>query len=121
MNRDLTGYDDVIDLLVLWHRLESPNLVRGYPVECPTTAGWKASTQYDDFNGAQETSMRAMAARRVGFLVGELPEPKRTALAFLARNRATGISVWISPKLPTDKVERANLIADALADLMECL
>jgi hypothetical protein len=109
------AYSNLLDLLALWWRYERQQLpVQGYPVECPTTAGYRASRQYDDGNGAAETDERGSLALSVGRAVDGMEEPYRTALYIAARNRVTGASVWISPRLPTDKDERAQIVADAL-------
>jgi hypothetical protein len=109
---------DILDMLVFWWRFERGWLpVQGYPEECPSTRGYKVSGQYDDQNGADETDARGMLAKRIGHAVASIAEPHRSALYLLARNRATSVSVWISPRLPTDDVERAQVIADAVDKL----
>ncbi len=109
---------DILDMLVFWWRYERGWLpVAGYPEECPSTRGYKVSSQYDDTNGAEETDARGMLAKRIGHAVASIPEPHRSALYLLARNRATGVSVWISPRLPTDDTLRAQLVADAVDKL----
>jgi hypothetical protein len=109
---------DILDMLVFWWRYERGWLpVAGYPEECPSTRGYKVSGQYDDANGAGETDARGMLAKRIGHAVASIEEPYRSALYLLARNRATGVSVWISPRLPTDDVLRAELVADAVDKL----
>ena len=93
MKRDI----DLIELLVLWFRTESQwTPVEGYPIECPSTAGYRASRQYDCDNGAQESEARGRLARHVGFIVAGMDEPYRSALHLLARNRSSGgaVSAW---------------------------
>lgn len=115
--------DDALSLLVLWWRAEAQwSPVEGFPRECPSTTGWRASRQYDfgvDSNGAGETAERGALIRHVGHVVNSLEEPYRTALYLLARNRATGVSVWRSPRLPEDADERAELVAEALQRFWE--
>lgn len=117
MNRDI----DAISLLVLWWRYERAHDLAGlgYPHECPSTKSYRASRQYDGDNGAAETDERGILARRIGFLVDGLEEPYRTALYILARNRATGVSVWTSARLPADKDKRAEITAEAVARFSE--
>lgn len=111
MKRDI----DLIELLCIWWRHESQwTPVEGYPRECPSTAGYRASRQYDDQNGAQETAAIGQLAVHVGHIVAAMHEPYRTALHMLARNRSSGVSVWVSPRLPADKDARAVVVADAL-------
>jgi hypothetical protein len=109
--------DDAIGLLVLWYRCEQAGALRslGFPPECPSTAGYKASRQYDDTNGAAEQDERGTMAKAVGVIVNGMDEPFRTALYFVARNHATGVQVWRSPRLPEDKEERAEIVGEALA------
>jgi hypothetical protein len=105
-----------LDLLVLWYRHEKQqSWVQGYPVECPTTSGYRASRQYDDANGAQETDMRGRMAIAVGHVVQSIATPYRWALYEVAANRATGVDVWRNPRLPHDKAERDAITEKALA------
>jgi hypothetical protein len=107
--------DDLLEALVFWWRFEKGWIpVEGYPTECPSTAGFKASRQHDDTNGAFDTDERGRWAQQIGHAVNRVPQPHRTALYVLARNRATGASVWMSPRLPADDVERAQMVADAV-------
>ncbi len=115
MKRDQTDY--AIGLLVLWWRREQINelLSHGYPPVCPSTAGWLASRQWDADNGAFETDERGSLAAEVGRIVSEMAEPYKSALYVLARNRATGLTVWRSPRLPEDETKRAEIVGEALA------
>lgn len=114
-----------ISALVLWWRYESGyQYVKGYPKECPSTRDYRTSRQYDDMGipdrdgiirePTADTDARGREAKRVGNIVNSLPEPYRTALYTLARNRATGVTVWKSPRLPQDDTQRARVVADAL-------
>ena len=105
----------LIDMLCLWWRYESQyNPVRGYGSDCPSTRGYQASRQYDDYNSALETDMRGREARDIGFIVHGIAEPYRTALHLLARNRVTGSNVWRSARLPDDREECAAITSEAL-------
>ena len=112
---------NVIALLVLWWRIERTGALSklDFPHECPSTRGWLASRQWDDQNGAFETDERGQVAKLVGAIVDRMEEPYRTALYILARNRATGRDVWHSPRIPSDRDERAWLVADAVAKFAE--
>lgn len=111
MKRDI----DLIELLVLWWRHESQwSPVEGYPAECPSTAGYRASRQYDDGNGAQETDARGQLAQHIGRIVANIGEPHRSALHLVARNRSSGVSVWTSVRLPADADARARVVAEAM-------
>lgn len=113
---------DPLELLVLWWRAESQwSPVEGYPAECPSTRGWRASRQYDDGNGAFETDARGALIRHIGHVVNSIDEPYRTALYLLARNRAVGASVWRSLRLPEDQDARADIVAEALERFIELI
>ena len=112
-------YADLISLLVLWHRLDSLAVVAGYPSESPSCAGYKTSRQYDSDNGSFESEARSDEAHAVGRLVMLMDDPFRTALCLLARNRATGVTVWRSPRLPADQDECREVLAEALSMLSE--
>lgn len=113
---------DAIGLLVLWYRCEQFGALRvlGYPGECPSTQGYKTSRQYDDINGAAETDERGELAKHVGHAVNSLQEPYRTALYFLARNSATGVAVWRSPRLPEGEALE-SIVSEALELFQERL
>lgn len=113
---------DPIELLVLWWRVENAWIpVEGYPAECPSTQGYRASRQYDSDNGADEADARAKLASHVSYVISQINDPHRTALCILARNRANGENVWISPRLPIDEERRMELISDALTMFVERL
>jgi hypothetical protein len=115
VNREIPNDEALIELLVLWWRYESQwQPVRGYPPECPSTKSFRASRQYDDINGTLETDQRGKQAKEIGHIVANIPEPERSALYCLAKNRATGVAVWRNPRLPADDVERARLVSRAL-------
>lgn len=52
---------------------------------------------------------------------GGLNEPYRTAVQFYARNLSAKVSVWSSPRLPADKMDRVKVTNDALDMLSEKL
>ena len=111
MKRDI----DLLELLVLWWKYESAwTPVEGYPQECPSTAGYRASRQYDDANGAMETDARGQLAQHIGRIVASIDEPHRSALHMVARNRSSGVSVWTSVRLPADADARAVIVAVAM-------
>lgn len=112
-------YGELIGLLVLWHRLDSLGDAAGFPSESPSCAGYKTSRQYDSDNGAFESEGRVSDAREVGRLVMLMDDPYRTSLCLLARNRATRVTVWRSPRLPADQDECREIVAEALAMLSE--
>ena len=113
---------DVLELLELWWRHEQRyQHVRGYPSTCASTRDWRASRQWDDFDGALDAEVEVKLAQRVGFLVSQIEHPWRTALHILARNRVTGSDVWQSPRLPEDRQARIQITSDAVDMLRKLL
>ena len=110
---------DLLSLLALWWRWERSHDLDGlgYPRECPSTAGYRPSRQYDSDSGADEIDALGRTAIRVAAAVHALDDPWRTAAYILARNRATGIDVWSSPRLPADKTERAVILSETVERL----
>lgn len=122
MKRDLIDLDAVLELLDLWWRYEDRyQHARGFPGVCASTRDWRASRQWDDRNGALDADVDHKLAKHVGAMVWQVADPWRTALHFLARNRATGATVWVSPRLPKDQQERAQLVSQALDMLQKLL
>ena len=101
-------------LLVMWHTFASQEGVGwGYPSRAPASHQYRCSRQYDDTNGAIDGDVDRHIAQAVGHQVDKIADPHRTALHLNARNLKTGVSVWSSPRLPTDQIERAHVVAAA--------
>ncbi|QTW17821.1 hypothetical protein [Comamonas kerstersii] len=49
----------------------------------------------------------------VDAVIDAIPQPHRTAIAFIARNLATRAQVWTSPRLPKDRAELQVLNLEA--------
>jgi hypothetical protein len=106
---------DPLYLLALWWEAESQwTPVEGYPKECPSCRDWRSSRQYDDQNGAADTDSRGALIRHIAGVIKNIDEPHRTALYMVARNHATGASVWASARLPADPQARAEVVAEAV-------
>lgn len=109
---------DPLDVLAMWWRAEKDwTPVQGYPTECPSCRDYRTSRQYDSGaggNGADETDARGRLIKHIGGLVQSIDEPYRTALYMTARNHATGVSVWMSPRLPADPTARAEIVGEAV-------
>lgn len=101
------------DILSRWHhhcKHFSPVAVCGAdPMfrNAVSPKGWDTTADIadDTVNSAQ---MKA-----VDFHVSEMQDPHRAAIHVLARNCYTGHSVWMSPRLPSDKEERAVVVMEA--------
>jgi len=83
--------------------------------DCTTGRGW------DTTDEILEDEVHAKQMEAVDFQVGEMHDPHRAAIYVLARNLSTGRSVWLSPRLPTDPLERATIVAEARAILTKRL
>lgn len=106
------------DLLARWHSwCVSKPPSAGYPPEAASCRLYRASRQYDSDNGALDTDAEAETLAIVDFCVEQIEQPHRTAIAFNARNLATGLAVWHSPRLPDSDIERAALVVEARAML----
>lgn len=106
---------DPIELLCLWWKAESQwNPVEGYPAECPSCRDYRTSRQYDGDNGASDTDATGRIIRHIAGVVQSIDEPHRSALYYVARNRAINVGAWVSVRLPEDESERALLVADAI-------
>ena len=101
-------------LLVMWHTFASQEGIGwGYPSRAPASHQYRVSRQYDDLNGAIDGDVDRTLAQAVGHQVDKIADPHRTALHMNARNLASGVSVWVSPRLPANQIERARIVSDA--------
>lgn len=107
------------DLLSRWHRysISTPPDI-GYYKANPSCRLYRASRQYDAENGARDSDTEASIMEAVDHAIEMMEQPWSTAVQLNARNLATGITVWISPRLPADDIERAHLLMHARAKLL---
>ncbi len=107
------------DLLARWHRwsVHTPPAT-GYYKENPSCKMYRASRQYDTENGAFDTDRENSTMEAIDHAIDRLQQPWKTAVEFNARNLATGVWVWMSPRLPADDIERAHLLMHARAKLL---
>jgi len=105
------------DLLIDWHHWAK----RWTPHAEPTTGamwrGVKSSRQWEDTLDIADQSQHNATMQVIEFAVSEMEPTYRTALQINARNLATGVSVWSSPRLPTDLQSRAQLLGLARQEL----
>ena len=83
---------------------------------------------WDSADDIIEADLKRDTLKTVDFCVagdargqGGLVEPYRAAIYILARNQATGMSVWRSPRLPADPLERGVIVMEAKNMLMRKL
>jgi hypothetical protein len=62
-----------------------------------------------------DDDMRARMFREVGFVLDRMQDPWRSAIYAHARNLATGLAVWNSPRLPRDATALAIIVVEARA------
>ena len=105
------------DLLIDWHHWSK----RWTPHAEPTTGamwrGVKSSRQWEDTLDIADQAQHNATMQAIEFAVSEMAPTYRTALQINARNLATGVSVWSSPRLPTDLQSRAQLLGLARQEL----
>ena len=70
-------------------------------------SGWDSA---DDILDAQ---INSKIMKSVDFQVSEMKDPHRSAIYVTARNLHAGNSVWCSPRLPADPMERAVIVGEA--------
>jgi hypothetical protein len=101
--------------LILYYSFErrySP--ARGYPSTAAGCSQYRVSRQYDDENGQLDADADRVIASAVQHIINtKMEEPYRTAITVNARNLYTGNFVWLSPRLPQDRVERNLIIQQA--------
>jgi hypothetical protein len=106
--------DSLLSMWFLWR--QSYRLTRGYAGRDSTCRDYRAPGHWDWKNGAADARADDLQVKAVDACVDRIPntpQPWNTALQFEARNCATGRAVWLSPRLPQDKDERAVLVREA--------
>jgi hypothetical protein len=110
------------DLLTRWNAwARSVTVGKGYGSASPGCGGYRASRQYDDANGALDDDIEHSVMRQVDHEIMELADPYRSAIIAHARNLASGLDVWSSPRLPADPKERRAIVHEARGMLIRRL
>lgn len=110
------------DHLVRWHKWCSRyRFGKGYPSSDVTCRQSRTSKQYDYDNGAIDASVEDSIAEAFDAAMDRVEQPYRAALSIQARNLATGATVWNSPRLPADPMERSKILMDARNILLKVL
>lgn len=114
------------DLLSRWH-----SWARAYmPVPTcgadPMFRNVKISKTWDSTSDAFDDELNNRLMETIDFQVSEMPDDPparayRSAIYALARNLSTGRSVWLSPRLPKDPMERGIVCMEARNMLMRRL
>lgn len=110
----------VSSLMVQWHQWGSRSTFgKGYPAASASCKAARTSRQYDDANGSLDARLDDSVMEAFDAAAYRVPQPWLTALQFQARNMSSGASVWQSPRLPVDAMERAVLTMEARNKLMK--
>ncbi|MDB5887029.1 MAG: hypothetical protein JWR74_3200 [Polaromonas sp.] len=109
------------DILARWHAW-----AKGYSAVpmCgadPMFRNARSRGGWDSADDVLDAAINSKIMKAVDFEVGEMKDPHRSAIYMTARNLHTGNSVWNSPRLPTDPMERAGIVVDARVMLIKRL
>lgn len=108
------------DLLVSHHKWSRRvRFGKGYPAQSASCKPAMASRQYDDDNGALDSGLDNSRMEAFDAVLYRIAQPHLTALQIQARNMATGVNVWTSPRLPADVEERHVILLEARNKLMK--
>lgn len=111
-------HDRLDELLSRWH-----HWAKGYiPVPTcgadPMFRNAKSSHSFTSADEVTDAAVEQTQMKALDFHVGEMQDPHRSAIYIHARNCYTGRAVWLSPRLPKDPMERAQILGDAKAMLI---
>lgn len=112
---DHATLDDLLARYHHWCKGYSPVQVSGAD---PAFRKAKSSRGYQTIDEIVEDEIEGDIMAAMDFQIGELPdEPParayRSAVLASARNCYTGRNVWLSPRLPSDPLERGIIVAEA--------
>lgn len=110
--------DDILSRWHSWAKGYSPVPVCGAD---PMFRNNKSPNQWDTVDEVIDEQITSKIMQAVDFHATQLAEPYRTAIYILARNCYTGRSVWLSPRLPADALERGKIVASARAQMIKRL
>jgi hypothetical protein len=101
------------DLLPRWHNWGRNYKANQQTPRDPIFRNTSSGRGWDSTDEIIEDELMGSTMETIDFQVSEMQDPYRTAIYFLARNLATGRSVWLSKRLPEDQLERATIVAEA--------
>ena len=110
--------DDILSRWHSWSRGYSPLAVVAVD---PMFRGEISRSGWDTSDDIIDAQLNGKIMEAVEFQVGEMKDPYRSAIHITARNCATGRSVWSSPRLPTDPLERGAIVVAARDQLTQRL
>ena len=119
MREDTRVFEATIDQLIReWHIWSNHSQGLGYPREIPTRRLHTISRQYESENGCLDLNQHDERMFAVQRCIFRLEDPYRNAIFLNARNLVTGVWVWMSPRLPADRDDRAVIVASAREKLL---
>lgn len=105
---------EILDsLLSEWHSWARAEPLQ--PTRCadPMFRNAKSAKGWDTTSEVIEDELREKTMKAIDFQVSEMQDPHRSAIYIHARNCYTGRAVWLSPRLPSDPIERAVILMEA--------
>ncbi|MFM9928199.1 hypothetical protein VLK31_34875 [Variovorax sp. H27-G14] len=109
------------DLLSRWHSHCRAYQANQQAPRDPVFRDAKSGRGWDSTDEIIEDEIHGSMMADIDFQVSEMRDPHRAAIYALARNLSTGNSVWMSPRLPRDAVERARVVAEARGQITDRL
>src|ERR1700758_567633 len=100
------------DLLARWHNWGRNYKANQQTPRDPIFRDAKSGRGWDSTDEIIEDELMGSAMEAIDFQVSEMKDPHRSAIYVLAKNLATERSVWFHPRLPTDPLERATIVAE---------
>jgi hypothetical protein len=101
------------DLLSRWHSHCRAYKANQQTPRDPMFRDTKSGRGWDSTEDIIEDEIHGSMMESIDFQVSEMQDPHRAAIYALARNLSTGRSVWMSPRLPQDPLQRATIVAEA--------
>lgn len=112
--------DVLSGLLADWHLWSRHTADRaGLPGRAAGFGQSRSNSQFDWENGLESEMVERRIMQGFDAAIHRVPQPWLTALSFEARNLAVRHQVWVSPRLPVDRIEREALILDARNRLLK--
>lgn len=109
------------DWLSRWHAWGKSYKANQQTARDPVFRNAKSGRGWDSIDDIIEDDLIGTTLESIDFHVSEMQDPHRAAIYILARNLYTGRSVWLSPRLPADPLERGIVIAEARNQLTKRL
>lgn len=101
------------DILSRWHSWAKSYKANQQTARDPIFRNAKSGRGWDHTDEIIEDEIHGSMMEAVDFQVSEMADPYRSTIHVLARNLSTGRNVWLSPRVPQDPMERAEIVAKA--------